>query len=192
MLDNQKAVPSSTLALEYRNYRDASDFDSISRVLNASRDADAITEARTADDLRNLFTHTKNLVVTRDIFLVETENQLVGFAWCKSWQEISGKFIHHQEIQVIPEWRDRNIEAELLQKLKQHQYAAFPEHNANTLGWFEIEIEDTRTWLVKLVQANGYAPARYFDSMVRDNLENIPDAALPDGIETRPVTSAQL
>lgn len=191
-LDMPHHTLSLNTALVYRNWLDDTDYDSLSRVLIASRNADGVTEARMGDDLRGDFDHKKNFVAARDLFLVESDNQLLGFASCKWWQEASGKFIHRQELEVLPAWRGRGIEAELLRNLEAHQRIEFAEHAAKGLGWFEIEIEDTRGWLALLLQTSGYQPVRYFDSMLRDNLENIPDAALPAGIETRPVTPAQL
>ena len=44
---------------------------------------------------------------------------------------------------------------------------------------------------VGVLLARGYQPVRYFFAMVRPNLDDLTDAALPDGLEIREVTADQ-
>ena len=42
-----------------------------------------------------------------------------------------------------------------------------------------------------MLESEGYTPVRFSYDMVRPNLDNIPDAPLPEGIEVRPVQPEQ-
>lgn len=190
--DAQHSAPALDSGLIHRNWGADRDFDGMARVLNLGRDADGIAEASNGDDLSRMYARTKNFVATRDVFLVEHEQEIIAYGTCQWWIESSGKRVHRLRIEVLPMWRGCGIEETLLDRLEQHQSSLFQDHVASGLGWFELEIDVAQTWLVRVVQAAGYHVIRGFDSMVCENFDNIPDAELPAGIETRPVTSDQM
>jgi ribosomal protein S18 acetylase RimI-like enzyme len=51
--------------------------------------------------------------------------------------------------------------------------------------WFESFSQDTEIENESLLRAEGYIAVRHGFSMVRPDLENIPDLALPEGLEVR-------
>jgi GNAT superfamily N-acetyltransferase len=52
---------------------------------------------------------------------------------------------------------------------------------------FQVSARQGEEGLHALLQRSGYQPARYFDEMVRPDLEDVPDLSLPAGLELRPV-----
>jgi mycothiol synthase len=128
----------------------------------------------------------KNFDARRNLFLVEDNGTLVAYAGCRWRQEINGDFVYDHWRFGLPEWRGQGIENELLHCIHQRlsEYAADHPHDATK--WFETETADTQPWINTVLKDDGYQPVRYFYEMVRENLEDIPVAELPAGIETRP------
>lgn len=177
--------------LTLRHWRGDADFQRMAVVLNASRDADSLEEARNGDDLGLMYAGFKNFDAASDLVFIERDAELVGYAGAR-WTESNDKsFLYFQWIFVLPEWRGRGVEDALLRATEERQRsyaAANPQHVTH---WYEIFFADSQAWLETLVQKNGYQPVRYFADMVCSNLDDIPNIELPPGIETRPVQPDQ-
>lgn len=178
--------------LTLRNWRENADYQKLSPVLIASRNADGFEEARSGDALQHMYEHTHNFDPTRNLFLMEHDGELVGYAGCRWSQEISGDSVYMHWIYLLPAWRGKGIENELLQQTQNRLLQQAQTHLSDTGNWFEAFAADTQTWLIALLIADGFQPVRYFYEMVCHELNNLPDAPLPSGIETRPVTPEQL
>jgi mycothiol synthase len=175
-----------TEGLTIRNWRENADFEKMSRVLIAGNNADHLEEARTGQDLQNMYERMKNFEPTRNLFLVEHGSELVAYAGCRWWEENDAKFIHVHWIFVLPEWRGRGIENELLHIAQQRLREYIKSHPQDATNWFESFVADSQHWLRNLLETDGYQPMRYFYDMVRADLQDLPDVELPAGIETRP------
>ncbi|MCC7164737.1 MAG: GNAT family N-acetyltransferase [Anaerolineae bacterium] len=177
--------------LTLRNWREDGDFERMAVVLNASRGADGLEEARTGDDLRLMYADLKNFDAANDLLLIERDAELVGYAdgrWTESTDE---SFVYFQWIFVLPEWRGRGVEDELLRATKERQRSYAMQNPQHFTHWYELSVADSQTWLQTLVQKNEYQPVRYLADMVCSNLDNIPNLELPPGIETRLVHREQ-
>lgn len=190
--DNLISPALESLGLTLRQWQSDADFEKMSRVLIASRNADGLEEARTGDDLQTMYARMKNFQATRNLFLVEHNNELVAYAGCRWSEEHNNNFVHSHWIFVLPEWRGRGIENELLRVSQARLRHAVVEHPHDATNWFEMFTADSQTWLSLALQADGYEPVRYFFDMVCENLQNIPTAELPEGIEVRPAQREQL
>lgn len=185
--DNLNSPVLESLGLQLRQWRDDSDFEKMSRVLIASRNADGVDEARTGDDLQKMYARMKNFDAPRNLFLVEHNGALVAYAGCRWWEERDANFIYGHWIFVAPEYRGRGIENELLRVAQNRLYEIAEEHSHDATNWLEMFTYDSQKWMSNVLLADGYTPMRYSFDLVCENLENIPDAELPAGIETRPV-----
>lgn len=176
-----------------RSWQSDADYDEMSRVLIASRAADGLEEARTGDDLRRMYARTKNFDATRNLFLVEHAGQVIAYAGGRWWQEADANFSHAHWFMVLPEWRGQGIENELLSRVQAQVIRdVLPLHPGGATSWFETFVADSQSWLGNHLSADGYAPVRYFYDMVCADLNNLPEAELPPGIETRPVAPGHL
>lgn len=185
--DNLNSPALESIGLRLRQWRDESDFEKMSRVLIASSNADGVEEARTGDDLQKMYSRMKNFEAAQNLFLVEHDGELVAFAGCRWWEERDANFIHAHWLFVLPAWRGRGIENELLRVAQNCFREIAKEHSHDATNWLEMFAYDSQEWMSKVLLADGYQPMRYFFDMVRADLQNIPDAELPAGIETRPV-----
>jgi len=180
---------SSALAeqgLRLRNWRDVSDYSRMSQVLIGSRNADGLEEARTGADLQEFYGRMKDLDPTRNILLMEEDGTLVGYSACRWWEETNANFVHKHWVFVLPEWRGRGIEQELLLQSENRMRVVAEKHPHNATNLFQGIASDSQLWLSRALQDGSYEPVRYFYDMVCENLENLPEAELPPGIETRP------
>lgn len=187
------ALPPALAAqgLTLRHWRDDADFSSMAAVLNASRNADGLEEARNGDDLRLMYAGFKNFDATSDLLLIERNAKLVGYAGGRWTESTENTFLYFHWIFVLPDWRARGIEDELLRASEERQRAYAMQNPQSVTHWYELFVADSQTWLSNLVQTNGYQPVRYFADMVCSNLDDIPNIELPPGIETRPVQPDQ-
>jgi ribosomal protein S18 acetylase RimI-like enzyme len=93
---------------------------------------------------------------------------------------------------VLPEWRRKGIGSALLSwgenRLSQTaaQLRAAGSLPKETPCRYSIEVYHTEKARLALLERNGYAKARSEHVMVRPDLENIPEAPLPPGLEVRP------
>jgi hypothetical protein len=51
------------------------------------------------------------------------------------------------------------------------------------VGYYESAASDSEVGTQALLENQGYTPVRHFFTMVRLNLEDIPDAVIPDGLD---------
>jgi ribosomal protein S18 acetylase RimI-like enzyme len=169
-----------------RNWRGEADYGAMARILGASRNADGLEEARTADDLQKMYERMKNFDVTQDLFLAELDAEPVAYAGCRWWQERDGDFIHAHWVFVLPQYRGRGIEEALLARAQGRLRECAREHATGGVNWFEMFSHDSQGWISDKLIADGYSPVRYFYDMVCATLDNLPEAELPLGIETKP------
>lgn len=188
-LDISPALAKRGLTL--RNWREQADYQKLSAVLIASRNADGLEEARSADVLQNMYEHMSNFELTCDLFLMEHAGQTVGYGGCRWSEENTAGFVHMHWLFVLPEWRGIGIENELLAHAQARLQLQAQSRPAGATNWFDTFAADSQTWLSTLLTAHGYQPARYFYDMLCYELDNLPDADLPAGIETRPATPDQ-
>lgn len=174
-----------------RNWRSDEDFAAMMPVLIASRNADGVVEARTGDELKKTYARMKNFEAARNLFLVEHNGELVGYAGVRWLEEANANFIHRHWVFVRPEWRVRGIENELVRVAEERSREIAQDHPYDATNWFEHGAYESEKWRSDVLRGNDYQPVRHFFDMVRPNLHNIPDIQLPQGIETRPVIPEQ-
>ena len=172
------------------------------RPLQIDRDvaplAELIVEANIADDdnylpsaedLRNELEHIAAFDPARDALVAEIDGKLVGGTMCTV--RVRSGVVHHQlEGWVRPEQRRQGIGRALLHwtEARSREAAAerpTPEPHA-TSAW----VSETQAGAVGLLESEGYERVRYGFMMVRSLSDPIPDAAVPEGLEVRPVVEA--
>jgi mycothiol synthase len=87
---------------------------------------------------------------------------------------------------LIPEWRRKGIGQALLLWMENHlrdRVASLPPKPAQ---YYQINVSQFQPGKAIMVERAGYQPVRYFYTMVRPSLEDIPAFRLPDGLEVRP------
>jgi mycothiol synthase len=170
-----------------RPFHDDADYEAMAKVKLALRNSHQIEVAQNASELKNVYTHFSNFDIHKDLILAELNGKVLGFCRCGWEKEVKSSSIvlnlpvyTHPESpqaldQLLFDWGYSRL---------QEIYAAMPEQSPAKLfafGW------ENHTKRLKLFEANGLKPIRYYHYMRRDLLHDpIPELSLPSGITVRP------
>ena len=146
----------------------------------------------TEEGLEHDWSPTSGYEPGRDALLALDGEEIVGAAQV-GWRERTGKVVHNAEVWVLPSRRREGIGTELLRWVEEHSIQGVAEgwggnpelphvHGAGT----DRAVPAANAF----ARAMGYIAVRYGFLMQRRLDEPIPDVALPDGIEIRPVVEA--
>jgi mycothiol synthase len=171
--------------LVVRGFRDAGDFTGMAAALNASCAADGIERVEDPDQMARHYTRLDNSDVETDVTIVEHDGEIVAYGRVTWWQQHDGARRYLPFCFVRPEVRGMGIGAALLRhnEAKLREIAA--EHSSDGERTFEVFCADSETGAETLYRSLGYEPAQYEADMVRPNLDELPDAPLPDGLVVR-------
>lgn len=184
-VSNDLNVPTAA-RLAFRGFQGEADYPQMVAVLRGSRDADQFNEPVTLEALANEYAHLVNCDPYQDMVFVEAEGQVVGYARA-SWREaFDGSRIYEHFSFLLPEWRGRGIEGEMLRFCEQRLQEIAAHHSSKPTRLMQAYVFSGETIRRQVLESAGYAPARYFYEMLRPDLDNIPEAPLPTGLEIRP------
>lgn len=176
--------------LSFRHFRGESDFPKMIEVSTGSKLADGIEEVDTLENLKLVYSKLKNSDPYKDMVMTEVGGKLVGYNRALWWEELDGTRIYGFVSFLLPEWRGKGIERVTLRWSEARLYEYAEGHPKEARKLLDTGANDSqKEWLAAL-KSEGYEPVRYFYDMVRPDLENVPDAQLPEGVEVRPVDKA--
>jgi len=178
--------------LHFRRFRGESDFPKMVAVVEGSKVVDGIEEVSTVENMARSYANLKNCDPYRDAILVEVNGEVVGYKRVTWWSELDGTHIYEHFGFLLPQWRNKGIGRALLRHSEARLREIAQGHPNAKARFFDSGTSDTQPGLESLLKSEGYTPVRYFFEMVRPDLENIPDAPLPEGIEVRPVQPEHL
>ena len=179
--------------LHFRHFRGESDFPQMIKVIERAVEADGLEEVNTVENMRETYANLRNSDASKDVVIVEGNGEVVGYKRVEWWTELDGPHIYSHFYNLAPEWRGKGIERALLlhSEARLREKAQEAGHAPDSSKLFESWAWDSQKDKVELLLVEGYEAVRHEYAMVRPDLENIPDAPLPDGLETRPVTPDQ-
>jgi GNAT superfamily N-acetyltransferase len=128
----------------------------------------------------------------RDISVAEEDGRIMG-AVRVAWREREGAVVHRVDVWVDPGRTRRGIGRTLLAwgEARAGASAADGSGGPNHLPHqFGTMTDQANAVGVAFAEKAGYRPIRYHYEMRRDLADPIPEVAVPDGIEVRPVTPA--
>ena len=177
----------------FRNFQGESDYPHILAVINGSKAADGVQRSDTLEDVTRNYAHLHNCDPYQDMLFAEVDAKVVGY--CRAWWNITGdgNFIGFHLAFLLPEWRRKGIGTafvrfceDRMRRTARHMLEC-GNLNPDTPCFFDIFASETEKGKEALLLKESYNPIRYFFDMVRPDLENIPEAPLPEGLEVRPV-----
>ncbi len=178
--------------LNFRLFAGDADFPRMAAVIHAAKVVDQVERADTADDLRRSYSHLVHCDPYQDLLVAEIAGEMVGYSRT-TWYvvEKSKERIYMSFGFIKPEWRRKGIGRAMLHWNQDHLRQIAAEHPLSRPRFFESHSRELETGAAALLMRDGYQPVRHFNLMVRPDLENIPDLALPAGLEVRPVRPEQ-
>jgi mycothiol synthase len=166
------------------------DWPALADVVNRARRADGVEEVHTAESWANEWPESAMFHLERDMLLAEVDGELVAQA-AGYLVARDGTLVAESFGAVVPEHRRHGIGTALYRATHARlgaEAAADPRPGPRERRSYALDDEVSDR---ALFDANGYVPVRYGFEMRRFLTGALPDHALPDGIELRPVTEDQ-
>ena len=173
--------------LNFRGFRGDSDFPIMADILQGCKEEDQDERTESADDIARSYKHLVNSDPYQDMLFAQIDDRAIGYSrvtWHKEDQE---KMIYVHFGFLLPEWRRRGIGRAMLRYNQDRLRQIAAEHKNGLPRFFESFASDTERAAEALLLSEGFTAIRYFYRMRRPDLENIPDAPMPEGLKVRPV-----
>ncbi len=184
---NRLAIP----GLSFRRFRGEVDYPQMAQVMEESKRADRIEASETVEDIARRFQYLNNCDPYQDMVFAEVDGQVIGFNQVEWFEESSGQRIYFHDGFLRPSWRHRGIGQAMMTCAERRLRQIAAGHPGNGNKVLETVVYDSQPDLTALLEQEGYQPVRYFYWMVRENLQDIPEVALPTGLEVRLVRPDQ-
>lgn len=196
MLTTHKSITSfapelGITGLTLRNWREESDYEKMLRVLYADKHAQGLEEAIAMADFKAELQSRTGADLQRGVFLLERDGHVIAYKDVRAFPEVNGCYCYSHHGYVLPEWKRRGLGRALIRHSEQVLRDMAAMHPADAPKFFQVFAQSIQTASIHLFEEEGYSPVRYFYEMVRPQLDDIPEIALPAGIEARPVRPEQ-
>jgi ribosomal protein S18 acetylase RimI-like enzyme len=179
----------STFTTAIRPVQGDADYDAMAEIARLGNLADEVDDVPTADDIANIARNPTNADPAEDMLVLEVDGRPVAWQYTHWRREDSGVGQYMLFGHVHPDWRRQGLGTQLLRRGEQRLRAVADGHAAEGFppGFFQTFSPTTRAGKVALFEREGYGVVRHFYDMLRPNLDDLPDPALPPGFELRPV-----
>lgn len=148
----------------------------------------------TVEHVASFTTPDDNFDPIRDMVFAVVEGEpndgVVGYSHVVWFEDNQGNVIHQSSGYMLPRWRRKGLGGAMLRFNETLMRRAAAERLKGKPHLFETIVSEGNVVGTALVLRERYQPVIYFAVMVRPNLENIPEAPLPEGLEVRPVAPA--
>ncbi len=173
--------------LHFRGFQGESDYAHMVAVTNGSLETDRTDRIATIESTANYYNHLPNSDPYENLFFAEVAGQVIGFGHTQWFVEESGNVIYSSYGCVLPAWRRQGLGRAMLHYNENRLRRISAGHSRNGPRLLETFAFETEVELTALLRSEGYQPVVYFVKMVRPDLENIPAAPMPEGLEVRAV-----
>jgi mycothiol synthase len=171
----------------YRLLRNDADYQHIADIVRAAHTGDGIDWIKDAATLQVEHEHRTGHDPRRDVVFAEVDGEPVGYG--EAIPEKQGDVaVYYTGGRVIPQFRHRGIGRSLLRRNEARLREIAAENADAGERAFGSWILDAEAGAAQLLVSEGYVPIRYGFGMRRPTLDQLPDAALPAGLEIRPVS----
>lgn len=178
--------------LRFRHFKDASDYAGMNDAANDARAANNDRFITPVEGFANFYEHLVNSDRDRDLLLADVGGEIVGYGRTEWRDDAEAGRIHQLICFLRPAWRRRGIGRAMLAALEDRAAAVSRELGGATPASFESEVQEADAGAVALLEETGYAAVRHGYTMVRPNLDPVPDAPMPAGLEIREVRDEHL
>ncbi|MDF1595432.1 MAG: GNAT family N-acetyltransferase [Acidimicrobiia bacterium] len=169
------------------------DFQVVAELVVAEARADGQADAvMTAEDVEVAFRNTDHMDLEHDFRFVEIEGIPVGYVTTRWWDEVDGPRVYRHMCKVVPEWRNRGIGTAMLRWAQDRLSERAATHRTDKLKAYRTDVDEQASGGAALLEEAGYRAIQHGATLVRPNLDGIPEAILPADLTIRPVTAEQL
>ncbi len=177
--------------LRFRRPRgDDADYEATAAVFVAANQHDGIPWLPLGRHLREEWEGSVGVDPLTDCLIAEIDGRAVAEGGVER-RVHDGIAVYHIDGHVLPEYRRRGLGRAILRENVRRATERSVGEEAGQAVEMRSQAEETGVGHRALLEAHGFEPIRWFFMMRRVNLDDVPDAPLPDGLEIRPVTPDQ-
>lgn len=177
--------------LKFRSFQRSSDFPKMANLLQAISLADEVGYWTTVEDIERDYQHLVNSVPEEDMLMVEdSSGSLLAYVRVGWELDAEKRQVFSFPFNIHPEHRSRELMAYLLGWVEKRAclVAETTRNDLPSLLRVLVRNAEKEEMFSDALEAGGFSVARLMYQMRRDLSEPIESAALPDGLELRPVS----
>ena len=175
--------------LRFRRFRGPADYPGMVAANQATRDDAGVQEVITVEAIANSYDHLVNCDPDLDIVIVELDERVIGYARVE-WRDLTDGTRAFTTICLLePAQRNRGIGRATLgwsEERLARTHAALPD-SATVPSRLQAFTFGADIGAVKLLEQAGWSRSGYGYEMVRANLADIPEVAMPAGLIVKPI-----
>jgi mycothiol synthase len=172
--------------LRFRHFKGESDYPFMVAIIEGMKEADQRERTSSVEDIARDFRHLENCDPYEDFLFAEVDGRVIGYTRIWWSKDPSGLYLYNHSAALLPEWRGKGIRNAMLRHNEQKLREMAQAHPADSPRMFQSFVMDTEKDWISVLISEGYSVYLYGFTMVRPNLENIPELSFPEGIELRP------
>ncbi|MEO7117664.1 MAG: GNAT family N-acetyltransferase [Candidatus Limnocylindrales bacterium] len=191
LTDRYELAP-AMLGTTFRHLRPPDDYVSMNTVANALRAADGEDWATSDESFRAFYDHLVNCDPATDVMVVERQAMVIAYGRAAWLEELDGLRTYEPISFVDPDATDAIVlRRSIIETMETRCRQMAATHPASPKS-FQLSAADSATDYAALILELGYSQERYFYTMVRPNLGDLPGMPLPAGLEVREVEPQHL
>ena len=150
-----------------------------------SWEADGVENIEIEEELANEYDNLSNRDPSSEVVIAEVMEEPVAYGRIWPEPDSSGERVFWHIAHVVPEWRTTALRLAIFRfNEMQIRFIAKNQPWPGKTSFGAWALDEPNDWR-EMVLAEGYTPVMHFYEMIRQNLEDIPDNPLPEGLELR-------
>jgi mycothiol synthase len=177
-----------TANIRLRRFTGEKDFIDLSRVAIESWKADQFEFMKSPEDFKSAYEEYPERDPSKELLICEVQGRIVAFAEAFLVEKSDRQLKCSQYAHVLPEFRGEGLREALLRYNEKKLREAISHRPLLGKAVFQSwALNEPNDWQ-RILSSEGYEEKWHVLEMVRPNLEDIPDAPLPEGLTVRKIT----
>jgi mycothiol synthase len=175
--------------LTFRRLRLPDDLQPLVALFNLANEEDDVEDRSDVAGLTEWFSHPSGYDPLRDCLIAHVGEKVIGYGKVHWVDDTDGGRDYASWGAVHPDWRRRGLGRAILRAnhRRLRQIAATHDLAPDVARRFETWAAESQVGALALLESEGMTVARSFFEMLRPNLDDVAEFALPEGIEVRPM-----
>ena len=174
----------------FRRFNGPVDYPAMAEIIMSNKDEPGanITDA---EEIAIDYAHMPESVLDRDmLFVLKDGNPIAyGRTGC-NFEQDDKTWLYNWTLKIRKDWQDKGLEKIMIEWLEAQASLNYQNQHRGEKALLSTIAYDYKTALIQLVSELGYQTIRFFNDMKRD-LNDLPQAELPDGIIIKPALPSQ-
>jgi mycothiol synthase len=177
--------------LTFRRFQGEVDYPLMLSILRESAQADQIIETASLDGIAHWCAPSDRFDPHQDILFALDgsaggEPAVIGFSRVSWYTGRKGARLYFQTSYLLPDWRDQGFWPVMVRQNERRLRDIAAGHAFTPRRFFQAWAAASQVQWISVLESEGYQAVRHFNNMLRP-LDDIPDRALPAGLQVRPV-----